>query len=262
MLTDDDISALVRDFYETVLARDSAVRLMRDEPLSESERQYRSDYYRELAENSRLDLAKSAFGSVQLITSAMVGKRFGSDAQLDKLDRRRAMSAILQAGIDVAEALHARAEGDFGFEPRDKRLKAALEQPAISASSGRTNVHGTPSSASCDELAEAVGASPQTNAPGRPSISGPTFSVAAEQFREDQLRRKIWEQQTARQARKTFELFCERFGDQPLSAYTRRDAATFKALLEDLPALYGKDPTFKGKTAQQIVDAVRDLDVP
>lgn len=66
MLTEDDISALVRDFYETVLARDSAVRLMRDKPLSESERQHRSDYYRELAENSRLDLAKSAFGSVRL----------------------------------------------------------------------------------------------------------------------------------------------------------------------------------------------------
>src|SRR5579864_9154805 len=59
MLTQEDIAALVKDFYNTILAQDDAVRLMRDDPIPEDRRPHYVEHYRNLAERSRLDLANS-----------------------------------------------------------------------------------------------------------------------------------------------------------------------------------------------------------
>jgi integrase len=240
MLTDDDITALVKDFYRSILAQDEAVRLMRDDPIPEDRRAHYVEHYRQLAERSRIDLANSAFGSVRTITSTMLARRFGPEVLLDKVDARRASHAMLRAGVEVAETLRARAEGDFNYEPKDRLLLAALEEPAA-----------IPRAAS----------KPEAVSSPVPVPAGPPFSEEAEAFRQAQLRRKVWEQQTALQARKTFELFAEHFGDRPLAHFTRRDAARFKELLEDLPANYGKAPQYRSLTADQIVERSRSLDV-
>lgn len=240
MLSDEDIAALVKDFYSSILAQDETARLMRDDPIPEERRAHYIEHYRQLAERSRIDLANSAFGSVRSITSTMLARRFGQDVQVEKMDARRVSHAMLRAGIEVAEALKARAEGDFNYEPKDKLLVAALQGPV------------EPPQAS-------VQADPMPIVPSAPV--GPPFSEEAETFREAQLRRKVWEQQTGLQARKTYALFAEYFGDRPLANFTRRDAARFKELLEDLPANYGKAAEYRGVKAEQVVERSKSLDV-
>lgn len=240
MLSEQDITAMVREFYTSVLARDEAVRLMRDEPLPQQLRPHIIGHYQQLADQARADLANSAFGSVRTITSTMLARHFGPDVQVEKSEARRVSHAMLRAGIEVAEALKARAEGDFNYEPKDKVLVAALS--------------GSPAPATVTATAPPRPAKPTTP-------EGPSFTQEAEDFRLAQLRRKVWEQQTGLQARKTFALFAEHFGDQPLATFTRRDAAVFKALLEDLPADYGKAARYKGLTAKEIVDLTKEDNV-
>lgn len=238
MLSEQDIAAMVKDFYSSILAQDEATRLMRDDPIPEDRREHYIEHYGQLAERARIDLANSAFGSVRTITNTMLARHFGRDVQLEKADARRASHAMLRAGIEVAEVLKARAQGDFNYEPKDKLLVAALQGPAQPAPA------------------------PSRPAPPAPPIpSGPPFSVEAEKFREAQLRRKVWEQQTGLQARKTYALFVEFFGDKPLANFTRRDAARFKELLEDLPANYGKAAEYRGMKAEQVVERSKSLDV-
>lgn len=240
MLSDEDIAALVKDFYSSILAQDETARLMRDDPIPEERRAHYIEHYRQLAERSRIDLANSAFGSVRSITSTMLARRFGQDVQVEKMDARRVSHAMLRAGIEVAEALKARAEGDFSYEPKDKLLLAALQGPV------------EPPQAS-------VQPDPMLIVP--PDPVGPPFSEEAETFREAQLRRKVWERQTGLQARKTYALFAEYFGDRPLANFTRRDAARFKELLEDLPANYGKAAEYRRVSAAQVVERSKSLDI-
>lgn len=240
MLSDQDIAALVKDFYNSVLAQDETARLMRDDPIPEERRAHYIEHYRQLAVRSRIDLANSAFGSVRTITNTMLARRFGQDVQLEKIDARKVSHAMLRAGIEVAEALKARAEGDFSYEPKDKLLVAALHAPV-----------DPPQASSQPEPVPIV----------PPVPAGPPFSEEADTFREAQLRRKVWEQQTGLQARKTYALFAEHFGDRPLANFTRRDAARFKELLEDLPANYGKAAEYRGIKAEQVVERSKALDV-
>jgi integrase len=235
MLSEQDIAALVKDFYATILAREDESRLLSDEPVPEALRLGRIEHYQQLAERSRIDLASNAFGSVRMITSVMLARRYGRDARFEKADVRRLAQAMLRAGIEVAETLRARAEGDFNYEPRDKLLAAALKEAA------------EPSSNDVPK-----------NAAVAPVASSPMFMQEADAFREAQLRRNVWERQTYLQARKTFALFAEHLGDRPLADYERKDAAKLKTLLEDLPADYGKAAEYRGKTAAQIVEASRE----
>ncbi len=234
VLSDQDIAALVQDFYATLLAKDTRDRLMNDLPEPEALRLAKVEHYRLLSERSRIDLASNAFASVELITEAMLARRFGADARFDKPSVRRVQQAMLRAGAEVSETLRARAEGDFNYEPRDKLLVAALaEAPAMAPAAPAA---ATPPVAATADVPAA--------------IDGLAFSVEANRFRETQLRRKIWEHQTYLQARKTYALFLECLGDRPLAAFTRRDAAAFKSLLEDLPANYGKAAEYRGMTAR------------
>ncbi|WP_164857121.1 site-specific integrase [Sphingomonas crocodyli] len=229
-LTDDDIAALVKDFYGTIIAKNDDFRLMSDIP--DTWREAKVRHYTEVAERARLDLASNAFGAVQDVTSVMLARRYGMDTNFDKLSIRKASQAMLRAGVDVAETLRARAEGDFNYEPKDKILVRALA-----------------------EIEPFVSAPMPAPTPMSEPPTGPLFSVEAEGFREAQLRRKVWEQQTALQARKTYALFLEHGGDRPIAAYTRPEAAAFKRLLEDLPANYGKAAEFRGMKAADIVKA-------
>ena len=235
MLSEQDIAALVKDFYATILAREDETRLLSDGPLPETLRVARIEHYQQLAERSRIDLASNAFGSVRTITDVMLARRYGMESRFEKPDVRKVQQAMLRAGIEVAETLRARAEGDFNYEPKDRLLAAALREAAEPASSA---------------------ASPPPSV--APAVSGPLFTEEASTFREAQLRRNVWERQTYLQARKTYALFAEHSGDRPLAHYARTDAGKFKTLLEELPADYGKAAEYRGKTAAQIVEASRE----
>lgn len=240
MLSDDDIAALVKDFYATILQQDDTQRLLADEP--DAFQEHRAEYYRQLAERSRIDLARNAFGSVRQITAVMLAKRYGMETTFDKLSVRKAGQAMLRAGVEVAETLRARAEGDFNYEPRDKLLIAAL---AAVAPHAKVSLYA------------------QAQAPSAPvePQPGPLFSVEADRFRETQVRRGEWEKQTALQARKSYALFLEQFGDRPLANFARTDAAAFKELLSDLPGNYGKAAEFRGMPASAIVAATADQSI-
>jgi integrase len=93
------------------------------------------------------------------------------------------------------------------------------------------------------------------------SVSAEPFETVAESFRQTQLRRKVWENQTALQARKTYALFAESVGNRPLEEYNRRDAVTFKNLLQDLPADYGKAVQYRQMAASEIVASTKDKDL-
>lgn len=233
MLSEQDIAKMVQDFYRITLAHDDTIRLTREEPAPHLLRPRLVEYYDKLAKRARVDLANNAFGSVRTITGAMLARHLGKDYEVDALDARRVSQALLRAGIEVAESLKARAEGNFNYEPIDRLLSEALNVPVTAA---------------------APAAQPKQLTPDPSSLDGPPFSEEAEEFRLAQLRRNVWEKQTGLQARKTFALFAEHFGDQPLAAFTRRNAAAFKALLEDLPADYGKAARYKGLTAKEIVE--------
>ena len=235
MLSKEDVAALVKDFYSTILAQDDNRRLMSDGP--DRFRKERAEHYRKLAESARQHLAEDAYATVRMITSSMLARRYGLDAKFDDRSVREVGQAMLRAGVEVAETLRARAEGDFNYEPRDKLLMDALR-----------------------ERPEPSSAPPIVHVATSPVVASPIFSEAAETFREAQLRRKVWENQTYSQARASYALFRDFAGDRPLSQYVRPDAARFKALLEDLPANYSKAPEFRGLTAQQIVEQTHDRD--
>lgn len=71
------------------------------------------------------------------------------------------------------------------------------------------------------------------------------------------IRRKIWDNQTALQARKTFQLFAEICSNRPIGGYVRDDAVKFKNVLSDLPADYARAPRHRGLTPREIINAVR-----
>ncbi|MGF7153279.1 integrase [Novosphingobium gossypii] len=237
-LSDEDIAALVKDFYTTVLARDDQFRLDADMP--DQFREARAENYRVLARNAKQHLAENAYATVRQITSVMLARRYGLDAKFDKSSVRKTGQAMLRAGVEIAETLRARAEGDFSYEPTDKLLIQALREKPVPQ----------------------VSPSPDGQARTSPMASGPLFSEAAEIFREAQLRRAVWERQTFLQARATYSIFSEFAGDRPLNQYVRADAGRFKALLEDLPANYSKAVEFRGLSATAIVELALDMDVP
>lgn len=167
ILSHEDIAALVKDFYSMTLAQDDDRRLMADGP--DRFREARAEHYRKLADGAKVHLAEDAYGTVRLITSVMLARRYGLDAKFDDRSVRKVGQAMLRAGVEVAETLRARAEGDFNYEPRDKLLVEALrERPEPSASAPPVAPKGEP-----------------------PVVAGSKFSKAAETFREAQLRRKI-----------------------------------------------------------------------
>ena len=111
MLSDDQLAAIVQDFYGYIL---DAVRARR------------AEYFRQVAAQARADLGANEFGSVFFITWAMMNKH-QLQGRLDETERRQLAQSLIRGGIELAEAVRARHEGDFNFEPRDNLLARKVE---------------------------------------------------------------------------------------------------------------------------------------
>lgn len=227
MLTKAQIEALLRDFYEHVLSQENVLRL-RLGPISEEVRQKRVDAFAELAKTSKEALARNDLSGSALIAEAMLRKHgLMDDVSMD--DIRQVRQAFLRAGIDVAEAVRARYEGDFNHEPKDKLLRAALDAAPI--------------------------APPSPSPLKSPDKLTPRLSELTSRFLEDRADSKHWRAQSGNQAKKTFELFIDIIGDRPVDEYQRFQAGEFKDALQKLPADYGKAAEYRGMTPQQIASA-------
>jgi hypothetical protein len=70
MLSDEELSKIVRDFYSIVVERESAWRL-NSRPLTEEARQARVSFFRQVAEQARLSLARNQFDDASFIAEAI-----------------------------------------------------------------------------------------------------------------------------------------------------------------------------------------------
>ena len=238
MLSDHQITRLVQDFYETILERENDVRL-RFGFIDDEVRARRQAYYGDVAAKTRDALACNRLDEAEWLTRAMLNKQGVARETLDLRDLAKAKQAVLRAGIDVAEALQARYAGDFNHEPKDKLLKARVEQVVPATTAGRDSTGSTPA---------------EPAVPGQERM-GPLLSDAGPKFKDRQLKTKAWDAQTAAQAGATYRLMIDVCGDRPLGAYTRKDVARFRELVEQLPGDYSKAPRYRGLSVEQIVTA-------
>lgn len=235
MLTDDQLAAIVQDYYSFILEREGRFRLQSG-PMPPETRAMRAKFFHELAADTKNALGANDLFSAGLTTEAMLRKHGLAD-KVDKTERAQVAQALMRGGIDLAEAVRARYEGDFNFEPRDKlltrKIEALFSQPTT-------------------EQPLATAQQPKEAAE---TEAGPLFSETAERFVAKQKLMRTWENQTALQNEKSYELFEAICGNRPLRSYTRKDAATFKDVLQRLPSDYGKASQYLGKTPDEILAA-------
>jgi integrase len=232
MLTDDQLAAIVQDFYGYVLDQENKLRLKLGR-IPEAVRARRAEHFRDVAQRARTDLGANEFGTVAFITEAMLRKH-NLAGQLDKADRDQLSQALIRGGIDLAEAVRARYEGDFNFEPRDKLLARKVEALFAQPHASEQQTSAAPAETVARE-------------------TGPLFTKAAADFVAKQKLTRTWENQTAAQNEKSYELFEAICGNRPLRSYTRKDAATFKDVLQRLPSDYGKASQYLGKMPAEIL---------
>jgi hypothetical protein len=187
-------------------------------------RQARIGYYAGVAATAKESLARNELAHGSFVAEAMLQKHRLSE-KLTNAERNQVRQAMLRAGIDLAEHIKARYEGDFNHEPRDKLLKAKIEK--------LVDIPAT------------------TSPPAKPE--GPKLSAVAHKFCADQVTTKAWERQTANQAIKSFALFIEANGDLPIETYTRAHAAHFKGVTQRLPGDYGKAAIYRGLNINEIL---------
>jgi site-specific recombinase XerD len=72
------------------------------------------------------------------------------------------------------------------------------------------------------------------------------------------VKEKGWRGQSKAQNEATFSMFQQVCGDQPVTAYTRRNLAEFYDLLRALPALYSKDKRWRELPLRKVVEAAKD----
>ncbi len=237
MLSDDQLAAIVQDFYGYVLDQENKLRL-RHGRIPEEVRARRAEHFNTVAKQARADLGANEFGSVAFISQAMLRKHKLA-GQLDETGRNQVSQALMRGGIDLAEAVRARYEGDFNFEPRDKLLARKVE--ALFA-------------APADSQSQAAGqAAPSEHGRQEGREAEALFAETAASFVTKQKQLRRWENQTASQNEKSYELFKAICGDRPLRTYVRKDAAKFKDVLERLPADYGKASRYIGKAPDEIL---------
>ncbi|MEE8629165.1 MULTISPECIES: site-specific integrase [Methylobacterium] len=239
MLTDDQLARLVQDFYGMILDGDGQGRMTHG-AITADMRERRVAQYETMAARARDALGCNRLEEVGFVTVAMLRKQGIAAADLEPHAVAQARQAMLRAGIDVAEALKARYEGDFNFEPRDRLLKmqlAALDE--------------APKAPPTENTAAPRPAEKEAVPPHAPEL----FSAVAAAFRNTQAATNTWDNQTASQAGATFRLFVDICGDRPLAAYTRKDAGHFRSLVERLPNDYGKHPRYRNLTVDEILAA-------
>ena len=198
MLSESQLAEIVQDFYSYLLEEDNRARL-RSLPFTEAKRRQRAGFYTDVAANTRGALAKNDFESIRWTTLGILLKRKLVDV-LTGEEVRQVQQGLLRAGIDLADALRARYEGDFNYEPRDRLLKLQLDE--------RFERHDEVPARSADEPTPK-----KSGANG--TLSEPTFSRAAEDFVTRQIRTKKWEKQTAAQCRKAMSFSKRYAGTNP-----------------------------------------------
>lgn len=226
MLTDDQLAHLVQDYYSSVIERENRTRL-KGRLTPEDVRVATLGRLEKMVEDARLALARNDFAHAQAVGRLLLQKR-GITTETTE-ERSRVGQAMLRAMIEVFSALSARYEGDFNYEPKDKLLRQELEKLD----------------------ADAPQKSPRKSA-------GPLLSTVTATFPKQQIDIKVWERQTAAQARKSYELFVQIAGDRPVTNYTREDAGYFRETLQRLPALYAKSAKYRGMTVNEISSACTD----
>ena len=251
MLSDADLARLVQDFYATVLDRENQLRLLGRLAMDDPQRQARADHWKEVSKRTRGDLATNNFMSANMVAASAI-KRHGLSGTLQDHEIAQIQQAMLRGGIDLADALHARYQGDFTFRPKDPLLTMELARHQ-SMTTQETDTNAFPD--------QSRSLKPQDRDVAKLKGGEVPFVTEAETFRQIQLRRKVWENQTALQARKTYALFAETAGNRPLAEYDRGDAVGFKNLLRDLPADYGKAAKYREMAAAEIVGSTKDQDL-
>ncbi|MBZ9694883.1 site-specific integrase [Mesorhizobium sp. CO1-1-9] len=235
MLSSDEISRLVKDFYQLTLTIDDHRRLFPEQPWSDEDHRARSDYLDQTLAVQRDALRKNDFEKANPAAQVVMARSNLAEGDLGPGEYNQIRQAILRASIDIISELRARQDGDFNHDPRDKLLKDAL--------SGANVAHVPPSRT----------AIPSASPSAPLASSGPKFSEIAEAFRSDQIAVKIWDQQTAGQARATYRLFPEVCGDKLLQDYTRGDADEFRKKLQRLPWDYSKAPAYRNRSVDEIL---------
>ncbi|WP_348626214.1 site-specific integrase [Mesorhizobium sp. L2C067A000] len=235
MLSSEEIAGLVKEFYQLTLTIDDHRRLFPEQPWSEEKHRARSEYLDQSLAEQREALRKDDFEKANPAAQVVMARRHLSEANLGPGEYNQIRQAILRASIDIIGELRARQDGDFNQDPRDKLLIDALSGAPLTQ----------PPSCQSDALPAQ---------PPRPLANGgPNFSEIAEAFRSDQVATKIWDQQTAGQARATYRLFAEVCGDKPLQNYTRGDADEFRKKIQRLPWDYSKAPAYRNRSVDEIL---------
>lgn len=237
MLTDAQLTHLVQEFYGLILDQEGRGRLTRG-AISNELRQNRVVQYETMAARNREALACNRLEEAGFVTNHMLSKQGIVGGDLDPTELARARQAMLRAGIDVAEALKARYEGDFNYEPQDRLLKAQLAaRDAVTA----------------PVSPETVPEPPRTEPAATPPQPSEFLSALGAVFRDTQIATQTWDKQTAAQAGATFRLFVDVCGDRPLAAYSRKDVGHFRDRVQRLPNDYGKHPRYRDLTVEAIL---------
>jgi integrase len=231
MLSEDQLARLVQDFYATLIERENAWRL-KGGALTEQARQARIAHYTDVATTAKGSLARNELKHAWFVTEAMLRKGGFGDG-LDAAEKNQARQAILRAAIDLADHLKAQYEGEFNHEPRDKLLRIELSK--------------------LDGSNRATTETNNSDVPEQTKPVGPNLSAVAEKFRAEQIKTRSWDNQTASQAGKSFQLFIEINGDLPIDSYTREHSARFKEKVQSLPADYGKASMYRDLTVTEII---------
>lgn len=232
MLTQDQLALLAQSFYNHVLERERTVRAS-GMYLTEDGRAARARYWGDVAQETKKSLGGNMLDhgiTTAQMTARMIGLTW---SDLDEAERHQCKEVVHRAGVDLAEVLKARYEGDFEFEPKSKLLRKALTEVPSTASP----LHPKQSESQAE----------------------PLFSKIYPSYIEGQLRRGEWRQQTGNQADATYRLFIQICGDKPISQYTRADAGQFREKAERLPSDYGKAASYKNFTAGEIIRTYEKL---
>jgi len=253
MLPQDQLARLVQDFYKLVLEIDDHRRLL-EGALSDEDHAAQSAYLDDLVAEHRGALGRNRFQDLELATNVVLMRQGIVPESLGPGEHNQIRQAILRAGVDLAQDLRARYDGDFAYEPKDKLLRAS-RPAALEHGPPTTGVVGPaalPSPPSALQQVAAVPPTPMIQASASPD--GPLLSVVGQEFRRDQHATKTWDAQTANQAGATYRLFIEVCGDRPLSAYGRPDSDRFRKQVSRLPFDYSKAVQYRGLSVPQIVE--------
>ncbi len=230
MLTDAQLAGLVQAFFVHVLEEENRRRLS-GSYLTAEVREARRDYWDAVAAKSKESLACNRLEDASWVAEAMLRKQRLPRSSLSQGEIAQVKQAMLRAGVDLAEALKARYDGNFNYDPRDKLLKLKLaEAPQLGGPAA------TPAAATTVQ---------QTVAPG------PLMSDAGKAFRERQVATKSWDLQTSAQASMASVLH----GSARTTPRIRAELQASKESARSLAARYDLNPKTVRKWRQRTTTA-------